>query len=113
MSITYSSFFPPTQLGVAAVTLFTAPTSPTSTLLRGGRLRFTNTTGAAVTVTAYAVPLAGTASASNAFLSAKTIAANDFLDVDIPILGPGGFVQALASAATSITAHMISGSYFS
>ena len=113
MSITYSSFFPPAQLGTSAATLFTAPTSPTSTLLRGGRIRFVNTTAGAVTVTAYAVPLAGTASASNAFVSGKTIAANDFLDVDVPIIGPGGFVQALASAATSITAHMISGSYFS
>lgn len=113
MSITYSAFFAPQQLGTSAATLFTAPTSPASTLLRGGRIRFTNTTGAAVTVTAHAIPSGGTASAANMFLSAKSIAANDFLDVDVPILGPGGFVQALAGAATSITAHALSGSYFS
>jgi hypothetical protein len=112
MAITYSNFFPPTVLGLTAATLLTVPATPTSTLLRGGRIRLTNTTAAAVSATLYAVPLAGTAAAGNAFLSNKTIAANDYLDVDVPLMGPGAFVQALASAAASITAHMISGSYF-
>lgn len=88
------------------------PALPASTLLRGGRARFTNTTAGAVTVTAYAIPLAGTAAAGNAFVSAKTIAANDYLDVDMPVMPSGAFLQALAGAATSITAHMIAGSYF-
>lgn len=113
MTISYSAFMPPTVLGVAAATLFTVPSSPASTLLRGGRIRLTNTTAGAVTATLYAVPLSGTASAANAFLSGKTIGANDYLDVDIPLMGPGAFVQGLAGAATSITAHMISGSLFS
>lgn len=114
MTITYSNFFAPTVLGVAAATLGTAvPSSPPSSLLRGGRIRFTNTTAGAVTVTAYAVPLAGAAGVGNAFLSAKSVAANDFLDVDVPIMPAGAFIQALAGAATSITAHMISGGLFS
>lgn len=113
MSITYSAFFAPTVLGVAAATLTTVPTSPASTLLRGGRIRLTNTTAGAVTATLYAVPLAGTAAAGNAFLSAKSIAANDYLDVDVPIMPAGSFIQGLAGAATSITAHMISGGLYS
>ncbi len=113
MTITYDRFFAPTVLTTAAATLFTTPATPSTTLMRGGRMRLTNTTAGAVTVTLYAVPAAGAAAAGNAFLSAKSIAANDYLDVDVPILGPGGFVQALASANTSITAHMLSGSYFS
>ncbi len=113
MTITYSQLMAPTVLTTAAATLFTVPTAPATTLLRGGRMRFTNTTAGAITVTAYAVPLAGSAAAGNAFVSAKSIAANDFLDVDVPLMGPGGFVQALASANTSITAHALSGSYFS
>jgi hypothetical protein len=57
--------------------------------------------------------LAGAAAAGNAFVSGKTIAANDYLDIDVPLIAPGGFVQGLAGAATSITALMISGSLFS
>lgn len=113
MTVSYTQFFLPTVLGVAAAPLYTMPTLPATSLLRGGRVRFTNTTAGAVTVTAYAVPSGGAVAAGNAFVSGKTIAANDFLDVDVPILGPGGTLQALAGAATSITAHMISGSLFS
>lgn len=113
MTISYSKFFAPTILTLTAATLLTIPSAPTSTLLRGARIRLTNTTGTAATVTAYAVPLAGTASASNSFLSAQTIAANNYLDVDMPIMQAGDFLQALSGTASSITAHMISGSYFS
>jgi hypothetical protein len=76
-------------------------------------MRLTNTTAGAVTATLYAVPLAGTAAVGNAFLSAKSIAANDYLDVDVPIMPAGAFIQGLAGAATSITAHMISGGLYS
>ena len=113
MAISYIQFMPATVLTTVVSTLFTLPTLPASTLLRGGRIRLTNTTGTAVTATLYAVPLAGTAAAGNVFYPGKSIPANDFIDVDMPLIGPGGFVQALAGAATSITAHMISGSLFS
>lgn len=113
MTISYSQFMPPTVLTTSATTLFTVPSTPASTLLRGGRMRLVNTTAGAVTATLYAVPLAGTAAAGNAFVSGKTIAANDYLDIDVPLIAPGGFVQGLAGAATSITALMISGSLFS
>lgn len=113
MTITYSSLFAPTVLTTSAATLFTAPSSPTTTIFRGGRIRFTNTTAGAITVTAHAIPAAGTAADGNAFVKAKSIAANDYLDIDVPMLAAGGFVQALASAGTSITAHPLAGSYFS
>ena len=113
MSITYSQFFAPAVLGTSAATLFTVPASPASTLLRGGRIRLTNTTALPVAVTLYAVPSGGTAAAGNAFVSAKSISANDYLDIDVPLMGPSGFVQGMAGTATSVTAHMISGSYFS
>ena len=113
MSITYSNFFPATVLGTTAGTLFTIGASPASSLLRGGRIRFTNTTAAAVTVTAYNVPSGGTAAAGNAFVSAKSVNANDYVDVDVPIVPAGGFVQALAGSATAITAHMLAGGVYS
>lgn len=114
MTITYSNFFAPTVLGTAAATLGTpVPTTPASTLLRGGRIRLVNTTGAAATATLYAVPAAGAAGAGNAFCSGKSINANDYLDVDVPIMPAGSFIQGLASAAASITAHMLSGGLYS
>jgi hypothetical protein len=113
MTISYSKFFAPTVLPITTpATLLTIPTAPATTLLRGGRIRLTNTTNVAATVTLYAVPLAGTAGAGNAFVSVKAIAANDYIDVDVPIMGAGDFIQGLAGTASSITAHMISGSYF-
>lgn len=93
--------------------MLTVSPSPTSNLLRGGRVRLTNTTAGAVTVTLYAVPLAGTAGVGNAFVSATSIAANSYLDVDVPIMPAGAFLQALAGANTSITIHMLAGSVFS
>ena len=113
MTISYSNFFPPTVLGVAAATLANVPAAPLATLLRGGRIRLANTTALPVTATLYAVPAAGTASAGNAFLSGKSIAANDVLDVDVPIMPAGSSIQGLAGTAASITAHMLSGGLFS
>ena len=113
MTTSYSSFFDATVLTTSAATLFTVPASPSTTLLRQGRIRLTNTTGGAITATLYAVPPAGTAGTVNAFVSAKSIAANDYLDVDVPQLRAGAFVQALAGATPGITAHMISGALFS
>lgn len=102
----------PTVLGTSAATMFTVPSLPATTLLRGGRMRLTNTTGVAVTATAHAVPSAGSAVDGNAFVKGKSIAANDYLDIDVPIMGAGATLQALAGAATSVTAHMLGGSYF-
>lgn len=113
MSISYSNFFVPTVLTVSAATLFTVPTQPPSTLLRGGRMRLTNTTALAATATLYAVPPAGAAAVGNAFFPpGKSVPANDYIDVDVPVMPAGAFVQGLSGTATSITVHMISGSYF-
>jgi hypothetical protein len=113
MTISYSSFFPPTVLGTSAATLYTMPTTPVSSLLRGGRMRATNTTNSAQTVTLYAVPSAGTAGAGNAFASTVSVPANNYLDIDVPILPAGATLQALASAPTSITVHMLAGGVYS
>ena len=113
MAISYMQFMGPTVLGTAVATLFTVPALPASTLLRGGRMRLTNTSTVAATASLYAVPLNGAAGSSNSFINNKSIAPNDYLDIDIPLMGPGGSVQASAGAVTSITAHMVSGSLFS
>jgi hypothetical protein len=113
MAIQISPLFNPQVLGTAAATIFTVPAAPASLTLARGRVRFTNTSGAAVSVTAYAIPLGGTAGPGTAYLNAESIAQNTHLDVDLPVLGPGGFLQALASAVTSITVHLLDGVLFS
>lgn len=111
MAITYVKLFEPVQLGAAVITAFTVP-GPSSTLLRGGRVRLTNTSSAAVSATVYAVPLSGAAADSNALLKSKAIAANDFLDIDLPVMKSGDFLQAMASTAAALTLHAISGSFY-
>lgn len=113
MAITYQKIFEPTVLTTSAVTIFTVPATPATTLFRGGRVRFTNTNTVAVSVTAYAVPLAGSASAGNAITNAQSIPPNISVDIDVPLMKAGDFFQALAGTATSITIHCIAGSYFS
>lgn len=89
----------PTTLGVAAAVVFTCPLLR----MRLSYLSLSNLTGGAVTGTVYIVPSGGTASGSNAFLSAASVPANDQIapTVDIP-LDPGDTIQALASAITSL-----------
>lgn len=114
MALTYKKLFEPNQVDNAALeTLLTVPASPTTSLLRNGRIRFVNTTAGAVTITCHAVPVSGTASDVNALLKTVSISANSYLDVDLPVLKAGDFVQAQAGAATSISAHMIDGVLFS
>lgn len=113
MNITYSSFFTPVVLGITTSTLLTIPATTTTTMLRGGRIRLTNTTVNTATVTLYAVPSGALASVGNTFFPTKYISANDFTDVDVPIMPAGSTLQAIAGTAASITAQMISGAYFS
>ena len=109
MAISYAKFFQPTVLGAGASVLYTVPAQPMSNLFRGGRVRFTNTTNAAASVTAHAVPAAGTAGAGNAFLSGITVPANSYVDSDVPIMAAGDTLQALCGTAATITAHAVLG----
>jgi hypothetical protein len=110
MTIAYSQLFAPNQVNNAAVeTLYNVPSSPTTSILRNARVRFSNTTGGAVTIKAWAVPSAGTAGDDNVFLPTTSINANSYLDIDVPVIAAGGMIQAQAGAATSITATALDG----
>jgi hypothetical protein len=113
MALTFTQLFQPAQLTTSAAGYYTCPASPGSTVLKNGRVRFTNTSASAVAVTAYAVPKGGSAGVSNMFLNAESIAPNAHMDVDIPTLASGDMFQALASAATSVTVSEIGGVLFS
>ena len=110
MSLAFSKLFAPKQVNnVAPDTLLTVPTSPSNTLLRNGRIRFVNTTGSFVTIKAWAVPSGGSAADTNVFLPTTSIGVNGYVDVDVPVLGAGDFVQAQAGAAASVTAQFLDG----
>lgn len=110
MSLSFSKLFASKQVNNAAPdTLLTVPTSPANTILRNGRVRFVNTTGAFVTIKAWAVPNGGSSADANVFLPTTSIGVNGYVDVDVPVLGAGDFIQAQAGAASSVTALSLDG----
>ncbi len=114
MTISYLQFFAPIVLTTADQTIYTVPTNPTSNLLRGGRVRFANSSSSAVQVTAYAVPAnAAPTSPGNVFAPNISVPINGFIDVDVPLLGPGDSIQALAGSNSAITMSAINGALFS
>lgn len=111
-ALTIQRLFAPRALSNVVGIIYTCPTSPPSACLKDGRVRFTNTTAGAITVTAYTVIPAGTPAAGNMFLNAVSIPANGYLDTNVPTLGAGDTFQAFASAAASITVSEIGGVIF-
>lgn len=113
MTVQVIQMFTPTVLTTAAATLYTVDTANPGTVLARGRIRFTNTSATAVAVTAYDVPAAGTAGSANSFCPALTVPASSNLDVDVPVVTGGGFIQAFASTTGVVTAHAMDGVLFS
>lgn len=111
MALTFSQLFAPQQLSGAAATIFTVPATPSSTLLRNGRVRLTNTDTVAHAVTMYAVANGGSASAANEILPAVSVSPNYYLDVDLPQMKAGDFLQAFADTANKITIAAMDGVY--
>lgn len=110
MALSFSKLFEPNQVDNAAPeTLYIVPTAPSTSLLRNDRVRFANTTASAATIKVWAVPLAGSAADTNVFLPTTSIPANSYLDVDIPLMKAGDFIQAQAGTATAISASAIDG----
>lgn len=110
MSLLFGKLFASKQVNNAAVdTLLTVPATPSSSILRNARIRFANTTAIAATIKAWGVPVAGAAADGNVFLPTVSIAPNSFIDVDVPTLSAGDFVQAQAGTASAITASLIDG----
>lgn len=91
-------------LGTSETTIITA-----AEITLAARIRLTNVTAGAITVTIHVVPSGGSASDSNAHLKGYSIPANDYIDIDLGNLPDAAVVSGLASAGTSITAHFLSG----
>lgn len=115
MALTITQLFTPTQLPAAAAVLFTMPTvaAQPSAVLKNGRVRLTNTSGAAVPVTLYAAASATASAAANCCLSAFSVPANNYIDVDIPTLQAGDTLRGFAGTASVITMHEMGGLLYS
>ena len=112
MAMQYVKLFEPVLLGATAGTVLSVPAMVATTVLRGGIVRLTNTSASPVAVTLYSVPAAGTNGAINQFFPAKSVAANDFIDVQMPQLKAGDFLQGFASTAAVVNIQPISGAYY-
>ncbi len=113
MAISYQKLFPPTLLTTSDATIYTVPSVPASTLLRNARVRLTNFTTVATTGRVHAVPSAGSISTTNAFFYEITVPANDYVDVDVPIMAAGDTIQARAGTTSAVNIQAISGGLFS
>lgn len=109
MTVQAIAAFNAQTLPASATTFYTVPATPAAIILSGGRMRFTNTDTASHAATAYAIASGGTAGATNCFLNGESIAPNTHMDVDMPVLGAGGFYQALADTASKITITQLGG----
>lgn len=113
MAITYSKLFQPTALTNVAATLYTVPTVPATSLLRGARVRLTNTSATPKTVRLNAVPATQVAADSNVFFADQTVPASGYVDVDVPILQAGDALVALANGGTGVNIQLTAGGIFS
>lgn len=110
MVISYPKLFEPAQLGTSAAVYYTVPAAST---LRAGRIRITNTTGTAATVSINCIPSGDASGDDNSIVKAQSIAANDFKDYDLPIMAAGDTLEALSGTVTALTIHAIDGVLFS
>lgn len=99
----------PIMLTGSAATLYTVPANPSQILLSGGRMRFANQDTATRAITAYAIPSGGAATITTCFANAVSISANQYLDIDLPALGAGGFYQAFADTTNKVAASQLAG----
>ena len=109
MTIAPIQMFAPTQLSTAALTLYTFSSGSGAAVMTHGRIEFVNNGVSATTVTAYDIPSGGSATATNEFCPAATIAAGATLTVDVPVIALGGTIQALSPAGTLVVAHSLDG----
>lgn len=113
MGMSYSKLFEPTLLTATAATILTVPSGSASMLLKGGIVRLTNTSASPVSVSLFSVPAAGSNGAINQFFPGKTVPGNDFVDVQVPQLKAGDFIQGSAVTAAVVNIQAISGAYYS
>lgn len=106
MAITITQLFQPQQLASPAPAVIY---SLTAGVLKNGRVRLTNTTASAVSVSLYCAPSAATSAPGNCFLSSVSIAVNGYIDVDLPTMQGGDTLRGVATAGSAVTVHELGG----
>jgi hypothetical protein len=107
-STTVSQLFTPVQLPTVVGVIFTVPSPSPAAVLNNGRVRFTNTTGAGIAVTAYADAAANPSAAANCCLNAYSVPANNYIELDVPTMKAGDTFRAF-SASAGVTIHQTFG----
>lgn len=97
------------QLASSNANLGTVPSTPSNVVASGYRVRLANIDSSAHAVTLYAVISGGSAGAANQCLPAVSIGPNSYLDLDLPVLGPGGTWQGFADTASKVTITQLAG----
>lgn len=101
-SLSPQRLFAPADIGNSVGTLYTS--TSVTTQIQG--IWLCNHTTASVTVTLYAVPSGGSAQDSNAIVKDLPIGPKGYVKLDVGgaiYLASGGTLQAVASAATSVS----------
>jgi hypothetical protein len=110
MALDFRKLFASKQVASAAPdVIFSAQSLPTASILRNGRVRFLNSTLAAVTIKAWVVPPLAAVADFNLCLPETSLAGNAFLDFDLPTLGAGESFVAQAGVPLSITIQSLDG----
>jgi len=116
MAFDVAKLFSITDLTTSNVTIYTVPTLPTSTILSGAVFRLSNVTAGAITVNMHVIDSGGSADTTNyndAVLRDYSISANQTVEISIPQMGAGDFIQMLASANNSVNVSPVAGTLFS
>lgn len=103
MATQVKALVPGSVLTTSAAIYYTAPSNTYAVIKQ---MSLSNTTASAVTVTIYLVNDAGAPSAADQLITAKALAANETwvaYQANGQVLEPGYTIQALCSAATSVT----------
>ena len=110
MASTFQKLFQPALLSTSAASpIFTVPTTPTTSLLRNGRVQVTNFSTTAAAVTLYAVPVSGSPTTTNVFINAISIAPNGSIAFDVPQLGAGDTLNGLSGTASAMNIQAVDG----
>jgi hypothetical protein len=108
MAVQVSILIAAQQLGSSVGLIGSVPTTPANIVASGYRVRLANTDTAAHAVTLYAVASGGPG-AANECLPGVSIGPNAYLDVDMPVLGPGGSWQGFADTGAVVTVTQLAG----
>ncbi len=101
--------FVPQLLTSAAALIFTVPADPGTDLFEGGIVRFINTDVTGRTITAYAVPAGGSPLPANCVAFSMTVGTAVPIDVQLPLMGPGDMLYALASVTGVVSISQLGG----